>query len=358
MLTSLTIENFRCFQKFELQQLGRINLLVGMNNSGKTSILEAVQLLASQGDRTVLKNIMLNRGESIDSDDHSLLELDICHLFHRHQFELGSELSISGNNLDNHPVKILLSICESDTTPENEDLKTWELLIEYQGEEHTNRRLSFSNNNGILVQNIRNILPNRDPQNLQFNTQFVASSSLDTREMIELFEKIVLNPAEKLVVEALQSIESRIERIAVIGTKKFRNRRSRDGFVVKLSDVDQRIPIGSMGDGIWRMLGLALAIVNARDGILLVDEIDTGLHFSTMSKMWKLIWETAKRFNVQVFATTHNSDCWTSLAELANTDNPQAAGITIHRIEPGQFSSIVFTERQMAIAAERGIEVR
>lgn len=58
------------------------------------------------------------------------------------------------------------------------------------------------------------------------------------------------------------------------------------------------------------MLGLALAIVNARNGFLLVDEIDTGLHFSAMYDMWKLIWKTAKRLNVQVFATTHNSDCF------------------------------------------------
>ncbi|WP_202222010.1 AAA family ATPase [Okeania sp. KiyG1] len=47
MLKSLTINNFRCFQSFELQNLGRVNLLVGMNNSGKTSILEAIQLLYS-----------------------------------------------------------------------------------------------------------------------------------------------------------------------------------------------------------------------------------------------------------------------------------------------------------------------
>jgi AAA15 family ATPase/GTPase len=104
--------------------------------------------------------------------------------------------------------------------------------------------------------------------------------------------------------------------------------------------------------------GLRESLVNARDGILLVDEIDSGLHFSAMSKMWKLIWETAKRLNVQVFATTHSSDCWTSLAEIASTEDPSEEGITIHRIEKGKPSSIVFTDRQVVIAAEQGIEVR
>jgi AAA15 family ATPase/GTPase len=58
------------------------------------------------------------------------------------------------------------------------------------------------------------------------------------------------------------------------------------------------------------MLGLALAIVNAKNGVLLVDEIDTGLHYTVMSDMWKMIWKTAKRLNVQVFATTNSNDCW------------------------------------------------
>jgi predicted ATP-dependent endonuclease of OLD family len=77
-----------------------------------------------------------------------------------------------------------------------------------------------------------------------------------------------------------------------------------------------------------------------------------------MSDMWKMLWETAKRLNVQIFATTHSNDCWTSLADIANAENPSEDGITIHRIEKGKPNSIVFTERQIAIAAERNIEVR
>ncbi len=99
-------------------------------------------------------------------------------------------------------------------------------------------------------------------------------------------------------------------------------------------------------------------MANARDGILLVDEIDTGLHFTTMSNMWRLIWETAKRLNVQVFATTHNSDCWRSLTEIANADSQSEEGITIQRIEKGKQKSIVFSEPQIVIAAEQEIEVR
>lgn len=176
--------------------------------------------------------------------------------------------------------------------------------------------------------------------------------------MIELFDQVVLTPEEDLVTEALQAIEPSIERIASVASERYKYTESRGGFVVRLANGDQRIPIGSMGDGIWRMLGIALALVNARGGVLLIDEIDTGLHFMTLTDMWKMVWKTAKRLNVQVFATTHSSDCWTSLATIANADHPSEEGISIHRLEKGKSTSVVFTERQIAIAAEREIEVR
>jgi AAA15 family ATPase/GTPase len=106
------------------------------------------------------------------------------------------------------------------------------------------------------------------------------------------------------------------------------------------------------------MLGLALATVGASNGILIVDEIDTGLHFSTMSDMWALIWKVAKKLNVQVFATTHSSDCWMSLATLANREDIEEDGITIQRIEPEKHTSVAFHQDEIVMAAQRDIEVR
>jgi len=79
MLKSLTINNFRCFQSFELQQLSRVNLLVGMNNSGKTSILEGIQLLYSFHQPDKFQKMILNRGEYFTEGDR---QLDIRHLFY------------------------------------------------------------------------------------------------------------------------------------------------------------------------------------------------------------------------------------------------------------------------------------
>ncbi len=375
MLKTIKIENFRSFQSFELQQLGRVNLLVGKNNTGKTSILEAIQLLCSRSNVEPLRKTMTNRSEYFFGDERSERrldqELDVRHLFYSHEIELGSKFSIIGTN-NNIQEELVVSIevrkISSKEPLRNEDdflydempdaLREIDFSIKWNyGHEEELWRLPLSANGGLPIDYIRRL--RRDIKNPAQKIQFVTSSSLGTEKMIELFDQIVLTPEEKLVEQALNKIDSKIQRIAPISSQKLRySLDSRGGFFVLLSDSNQRVPIGSMGDGIWRILGLALAIVCAKDGYLFVDEIDTGLHFTAMSDMWKLIWETAKRLNVQVFATTHNSDCWTSLASIIEQENISEDGIKIHRIEKAKETSIVFTEPQIVIAAEREIEVR
>jgi predicted ATP-dependent endonuclease of OLD family len=97
MLKSLKIENFRCFQSFELLDLGQINLLVGTNNSGKTSILEAIQLLTSPSILESLWERMIARGEYIqDEETNTPRELDVRYLFYGNEIDIGSKFLISG----------------------------------------------------------------------------------------------------------------------------------------------------------------------------------------------------------------------------------------------------------------------
>jgi AAA15 family ATPase/GTPase len=125
--------------------------------------------------------------------------------------------------------------------------------------------------------------------------------------------------------------------------------------MVKLKSSDQPVPIGSMGDGIWRMLALSIAIALSKSGTLLVDEIDTGLHYTVMSKMWNLIYAAAKQFDVQVFATTHSYDCVHSLAQIPVDRDPQ---ITVQRIEAHRPQSVPYDQEELTVAASREIEVR
>ncbi|MBO1051152.1 MAG: AAA family ATPase [Dolichospermum sp. DET73] len=365
MLKSVKIENFRGFKSFELQQLGRINLLVGENNSGKTSILEAIQLFCSRCSLEILRERMNERSEYFYDDELSREsrlqrdgELDIRHLFYGHEIEAGSQFSITDNNGDNQKrLTVSIEVTQSTNDEIPDSLKELYFSVNWTPElEEQPLNLTLSSNGGLPVYyggKVRRNSKNPLPKSL-----FITLSSLKTDQMIELFNQVVLTPDEKIIEQILNKIDSKIKRIAPISSQKLRySSDSRGGFLVLLAD-GKRVPIGSMGDGIWRILGLALAIVSAKDGYLFVDEIDTGLHFTAMSDMWKMIWDTAKKLNVQVFATTHNSDCWKSLANIAEQENVTDDGIRIHRIEKGKEKSIVFNEAQIVIAAERELEVR
>jgi len=48
---------------------------------------------------------------------------------------------------------------------------------------------------------------------------------------------------------------------------------------------------------------LIFALVNAKDGFLLIDEFENGLHYTVQPKVWELIFKLAKALNVQVFAS-------------------------------------------------------
>ncbi len=101
-----------------------------------------------------------------------------------------------------------------------------------------------------------------------------------------------------------------------------------------------------------RMFGIALALVNSRNGILLVDEIENGLHYSAQPDVWRLIFRLASRLNVQVFATTHSWDCIEAFQE-----DTQNAGLLI-RLESkkGKIVATLFDEQELGIATREQIE--
>jgi hypothetical protein len=181
----------------------------------------------------------------------------------------------------------------------------------------------------------------------------VSTEGLVPDKVTELFDAIALTPEEDLVTETLRAIEPGIERIALSKIPRRFPEISRSG--IRLSVSGQRVPIGSMGDGMWRLLGITLSMVGARGGILLVDEIDTGLHYSVLTKMWRLLLDTSRRLGVQVFATTHSRDCVDALAEIAQDEGKD---ISLQRIEREKKQAVPFSEGAIRRAAERGIEVR
>jgi hypothetical protein len=187
---------------------------------------------------------------------------------------------------------------------------------------------------------------------------FITAESLTVDELVGLWDKVTLTPHEERVILALRFLESGIERIAPQASRREYYGIQRGGFLVKMKGNDKPVPIGSMGDGMWRIMAMAIAIAQCKDGVLLIDEIDTGLHYSVMTNMWRLIFGAADELNVQVFATTHSYDCVKSLAELCYSEPKAGSAVTLQRIERDKKKSVPYTAKEIETAALHQIEVR
>ena len=107
-----------------------------------------------------------------------------------------------------------------------------------------------------------------------------------------------------------------------------------------------------------RLLALSLSLVRTGDGYLLIDEIDTGLHFSVMEEMWKLVVATALESNVQVVATTHSYDCIQGLAALLESAPEFAPDVSVQKIERSLAEAVSLDAEQIRVAVRQDIEVR
>ncbi|MBN8732669.1 MAG: AAA family ATPase [Acidobacteria bacterium] len=376
MFTSLTISGYRGLERFEMSDLGRINLLVGTNNSGKTSVLEAIHLLASRGDPMALWQLLWRRGEkltipfAVASQDRPLrrsqTEIDVCHLFHGHEITPLAEFRISAEN-NSMGRRLEFSVVEAtpDDQPELFDAEGEaplfsRMMIKIDGSPKPQiSQLPISRYGGVSLDFVE--APNRMLRRRQVQAapaQFITTESLGADELMSLWDNVTLTPSEDLVLQALRFLEPSIERVAA-QTASMPTLRSagRGGFIVKLKGVEQPVPIGSMGDGMWRMLAMAIALTQCQGGVLLVDEIDTGLHHTVMANMWRLVFLAARELDVQVFATTHSNDCVFSLATLCQETDSENK-VTVQRIEPHRLRAVPYSQTEIRIAAERNIEVR
>ena len=173
--------------------------------------------------------------------------------------------------------------------------------------------------------------------------------------MARLWDKVALTDNEDQVIRILQLIyDDEVERIAVIGGEDQPIRRA----VVKIKGQDRPVPLKSLGDGAVRLFGVALALANSRDGFLVIDEAENGIHHSVQADFWKMIIKTAHENNVQVLATTHGWDCVVGFARAA-VESKESEGVLI-RLEKDdeQMYEVEYSEKQLQSAAEQGIEVR
>jgi hypothetical protein len=383
MLTSLRVTGFRNLSSLSLEGLTRINLLVGENNTGKTSVLEALEiLLLSRTQSLALANGPIRRGETLpprldeERGSRDRDAVDLGQLLHQGEIEPGSRFQLSAE-ASSGPLSFSCTVVQSEPEREREfpmgllpersplnllcvaepGARTVRVPLEISASD-VDRIAEWSSSSGPSrsARRLTNSISPRTqgPKSEGLALQFIATTSPRIDSFGALWDGLVLTPEEKKVIEALQIIQPDIERLAWLSQSS----RGPGGMFVKLQDSDRRSPLGSMGEGIKRLLVLAMNLVKSAGGSLLIDEIDTGLHYTVMVKMWKLVVETARRLEVQVFATSHSLDCIQALAGLYESDPTVRDDLSIHRIETAREHALRYSAEELLAAARRHIDVR
>ncbi len=359
MLKVLRLDNYRSFDSYNISDLARVNLLVGKNNCGKTSILEAAHFLVSRGNPSILRQAAFRRGELNFVDEPRTRLANISHLFFGHRLALGENFRISSDDSYGTISARLVADESSLFDAEYEDSPVAALKIEG----NTIKELPL-----LPVRDDGSLLPFRLPRHLLLASpspklppvQFITPDSLAFRPVQHMWDRVQIEGRESEVINAMKLIEGDLQSIHFLTGDASHGLSSSSWASVLLGfrGGGRRIPLGSYGDGTRRLLALSLSLINSANGFLLIDEIDTGLHWSVMEDMWQFVIAAALRSSVQVFATTHSLDSIRGLASAIESRPDLAPYIGVQKIERQLDHGIHFAAEDVSIAVEQGLEVR
>jgi AAA15 family ATPase/GTPase len=374
MLESFQINNFRLFQHLEVGRLSRVNLVVGRNNAGKSTFLEAVELYASSASSTVLLDLVESRQETwfSEAQPHSqnFLGNPVRHLFFGHKLPRIGEEGISlGEVSSNIKLHIGAAAYQNKNDDEgtirkirisdvqfDEDLSNVEVFLVAEEGERTRRLFRLDRDVRDIRRNSR-ILYERQESELKYTWQIVSTENMPNRKLAALWDLTSLTNLESEVISALGLIDDRVSGVAFV--EDISKGRSGDNRIplVKIKGIDEPLPLKSMGDGITRLFHIIVALVNARNGLLLIDEFENGLHWSVQPKVWDIVFQLSERLNVQVFATTHSRDC---IEGFDSAWNKYPALGAFFRLDPkdGLIKATEYTSETLTDAIEMDVEVR
>ena len=372
-LPDLKITKFRGVENLTIDRLGHVTLLGGRNGVGKTTVLEAVRVYAARAHPSVLHELLVNREElavALDEEHDSFLYPDYTALFHGRTTWEELPLSIG-------PISGSDDLRIGVTTPKSWSPESGISYVELPPEsDGPALRIVFRDKERLLTWLPATRKPGfkwlsrrdswGDPQKRQFDDrmwsalvcEFFGPGLLDNNKLARYWDSVALTDEEDLVLQALRLVHDDIERVAVVGDAKERYRGVSRRVVVKLRDQLNPIPLKSLGDGAMRVFAFVIALVNSRNGFLLLDEAENGIHYSVERDFWHMVLNTSQRHNVQVLATTHSSDCLRGFARAA-AENDEAEGVYVRLDRFGnELRAIKYAEEELVTAAEQGIETR
>lgn len=371
MLESLLVERFRLFRHMEVRNFGRVNLIVGKNNVGKTALLEAIQLYASNASPSVLRDIVVSRQETwigTTTKNSEGRANALRHLFYGHKLPLLGEKGILIGPADDQAAQLRIGTAafrhevradgsysrvrvEADLFPE--EIPASELYLIAEEGDRATRLIGFDED----VERAVRLRPDRALTDFKVPIQVVPTQNMPNRTIAALWDATGLTDLEDEVIAALQLIEPAIEGVAFVEDTSRSVRENRIP-LVKHRGVREPLPLRSMGEGMTRLFHIIVALVNASNGVLLIDEFENGLHWSVQPQVWRWVFRLAERQNVQVFASTHSRDCVAGFEE-AWLEDMQAGGF--FRLDANDAEGIKVTSYDLETlgdALDMHVEVR
>lgn len=342
MFENIKINNFRGIKSAEIGGLKGVNLFWGKNNCGKSTLLDALFIISG------LSNPQLPLTVNFLRDYVSFGEKDLFLNFYN--FQTSSPIEFySKNEHERHLSINLVSNSKTDVANLDSDSATnlikkefgYRLDYSYDGKAYYSE-LIFKSEDGKATM-LTDDEYNESLRCKYLPPKFKFIASIDGLK--EMFE----NKDEKFLLDILKVISPEVEDLQL----------AEDTVLVDIGK-EQRIPINLMGDGIRKLLAIILGIYECRNGVLLIDEIDNGLHYSVVGKVWEAVISYANYNNTQVFATTHNIDSLKGFNEAVKVMD-RAGCVSAFKLvhtPDGELKSFRYLPDQLDYAIKQEIEVR
>ena len=347
MLNSLEIKNFRALEDFKVAKLGRVNLIVGKNNSGKSTVLEALRIYAGNAQRELLVDIAKSHDETYQLAELKFGDLNTAmpfeDLFTGRRLPDDDTVIVIGESADSSQALRIIYRISIDDNELKEDVEgltdiqrsgfsqavtknQYIALVEQRNADFVTKReslIAIKNKKSASISLSDAFLTTRNSIRHEAlgitPCSFIPTQLISIDELAKEWDNIVGTEHEEIVKQALRIILPEFQNIYFVQNNKTSS--SSDGSQrtakVKLPNLPRPVPLKSLGDGMTRILQLALKLVSAQGGFLLIDELENGLHYSIQEKVWAWLFEIAERLDIQVFATTHSWDCIENFTKVA-----------------------------------------
>lgn len=327
-LDSLYIKNFRILEDFEVKKLGRLNLIVGRNNFGKSTVLEALRIYAGGANLSLLTKIANEHDETYPAKHDSFMSdpeiiLPFESFFTGRKFPLDEEKSIIIGDIRDPKKALQLQhnfYCIEQAVKKGKGATITETRVQIIQKQKLHEFTHAMVFHAICVSQHEKkeliglngpVQPFPNPfiesKIIHFPCGYVPTQFVSFDELGVEWDRIALTEYEEDIKAVLKLIEPNLESLTFIKNNN-PNKPGRSA-IVKIAGFKLPVPLNSMGEGMVRILQIALKVFSAKEGFLLIDEFENGLHYSIQEKVWHWLFNLAEKLNIQVFATTHSWDC-------------------------------------------------